>query len=83
MSDVRDRLQELFREVFGDDGIVLEDGTGAGEIAGWDSLMHINLVIAMEQRFGVKFTTAEIAGMKAPGQTIGGLVRVIRDKQAG
>jgi acyl carrier protein len=74
MSPTRDELQDVFRRVFDDDEIVLQDSTTADDIDGWDSMMHINLIIAIEKRFGVKFAAAEIAGMKAQGQNIGTLV---------
>ena len=44
-------LQDVFRQVFGDDSIVLQESTTADEIDGWDSMMHINLIIAIEKRF--------------------------------
>ena len=64
MQPIRTELQEIFRQVFSDDEIVLKEATTADDIDGWDSMMHINLIIAMERRFGVKFAAAEIAGMK-------------------
>ena len=76
-------LQDLFRQVFGDDSIVLQDSTTADEIDGWDSMMHINLIIAIEKRFGVKFAAAEIGGLKAEGQDVGALVRLLERKMAG
>ena len=62
MEPIRAELQDVFREVFGDDEIVLSDSTTADDVDGWDSMMHINLIIGMEKRFGVKFAAAEIAG---------------------
>ncbi len=83
MQPVRAELQEVFRQVFGDDEIVLTDATTADDIDGWDSLMHINLIIAMEKRFGVKFAAAEIAGMKAEGQNVGHLIQLLANKVSG
>jgi acyl carrier protein len=73
-------LQDLFRQVFGDDAIVLSDSTTADDIDGWDSMMHINLIIAIEKRFGVKFAAAEIAGMKNEGQNVGTLAQLVEHK---
>jgi acyl carrier protein len=61
---LRERLEELFREVFGDDGIILTDETTAHDISGWDSVAHINLMCSIEQRFGVQFTGNELAELK-------------------
>ena len=58
-DDVFARLQQLLREVFGDDTLVVTDATTADDVDGWDSLMHVNIIIAIEKRFGVKFAAAE------------------------
>jgi acyl carrier protein len=38
--------------------------TTAAEIPAWDSFNHINLIVATEARFGIKFNTAEIASLR-------------------
>ena len=48
MSDVRAATQDVFRQVFDDPDIVLRDEMTADDIPGWDSLMHINLIVAAE-----------------------------------
>ncbi len=83
MEPIRSELQDVFRQVFDDDEIVLSDSTTADDIDGWDSMMHINLIIGMEKRFGVKFAAAEIAGMKAEGQNVGTLVQLLGRKLSG
>jgi acyl carrier protein len=80
MEPIRTELQDVFRQVFGDDDIVIADSTTADDIDGWDSMMHINLIIGIEKRFGVKFAAAEIAGLKGVGQNVGGLIRVVERK---
>jgi len=80
MEQLRMDLQEVFRDVFDDEGIVLEDGMTAEDIEGWDSLMHINLIIAVERRFGIKFATAEISGLKAEDQNVGAFLHLVGAK---
>ena len=82
MESIRTELQEVFRQVFGDDDIVIADTTTADDIDGWDSMMHINLIIAIEKRFGVKFAAAEIAGLKSEGQNVAGLIHLLERKAA-
>jgi acyl carrier protein len=82
MDPIRSELQDVFRQVFGDDDIVIQDATTADDIDGWDSMMHINLIIALEKRFRVKFAAAEIAGLKGEGQNVGGLVQLLERKTA-
>ncbi len=80
MAEIRDQLQEVFRELFEDDNLVLRDEMTADDIPGWDSLMHVNIVIAVEQRMGIRFATAEISSLKNPGKNIGNFVELIRKK---
>jgi acyl carrier protein len=63
-----DRLNEVFRDVFDDDGISVTEVTTAADIEDWDSLMHISLVSAVEHEFGIKFTMKEVLGMRDVGE---------------
>ncbi len=81
MDKKRTEVELVFRDVFGDDGIVLRDEMTADDVDGWDSLAHINLIIALEKRFGIKFATAEISRMKEPGQNVGTLVEMVSRKR--
>ena len=80
MDELRTALQDLFRDVFGDDSIGLQDSMTAADVDGWDSLMHINLIIAVEKRFGIRFATAEISGLKDEGQNVGTFLALIATK---
>jgi len=80
MEQLRTDMQEVFRDVFDDDGIALEDRMTAEDIQGWDSLMHINLIIAVEKRFGIKFATAEISNLKGEDQNVGTFLRLVATK---
>lgn len=80
MSDIGDRVQEIFREVFDDPSLVLSDSMTADDVEGWNSMAHINLIIALERGLGLKFATAEISRMKEPGEDVGSLIRLIDGK---
>lgn len=82
MDDLRAALQEIFRAAFEDDGLVLSDDLSADDVPNWDSLAHINMIIAVEAKFKIKFATAEISQMKAPGQTVGHFVGLLQKKLA-
>jgi acyl carrier protein len=62
------RINEIFRDVFDDETITVEDSTTADDVEDWDSLEHINLIVAMEDEFGMKFTMGEVTGMKNVGE---------------
>ena len=61
-------LQVVFRDIFDDDEIILHEKMTAEDIEDWDSLMHINLIIAIEKRFNVKFTIKDVMGLQNVGQ---------------
>jgi acyl carrier protein len=81
MEEIRDRVQEVFREVFEDPAIVLNDRMTAEDVVGWDSLAHINLVIALEKRLGVKFAVAEISRLKEVGSNVGTMLELVARKR--
>ena len=81
-EQVREEMQTVFRNVFNDDEIVLKDAMTADDVDGWDSLAHINLIIATERHFKVKFATAEISGLKAEGQNIGTFIALVQKKMS-
>ena len=67
-EEVFEQMNEVFRDVFDDEDITVTDETTADDIEDWDSLEHINLVNAMEEEFGVKFTMGEIVALKNVGE---------------
>ena len=81
MTDTRAVLQEVFRQVFDDPSIVLTDEMTAADIEGWDSVTHIDLLIAVERALGIKFATAEMSRLKEPDQNIGSFIRLIDSKR--
>jgi acyl carrier protein len=68
MSDTLSRLNQAFRDVFDDDDLEITRQTTAKDVEGWDSLMHVTLIVNVERVFGVKFTSAEIARLKNVGE---------------
>ena len=55
MEQIYAKLNEVFRDFFDDDEIVVTETTKASDIEGWDSLEHITLMATIEEEFGVKF----------------------------
>ena len=75
-SEIYDRLTEVFRDFFDDDDIVINDETTSDDIEDWDSLEHINLIVAIEQEFEMKFSMGEVTGMK----NVGAMVDIIQER---
>ena len=67
-EEVFEKLNEVFRDVFEDDEITVNDQTTSADIEDWDSLEHINLVNAVEQEFGIKFSMGQVVSMKNVGE---------------
>lgn len=61
------RLEELFSAVLEVPSDALSDETGPANLKSWDSLRHIKLISAMEEIYGVTFSTAEIKSLKSVG----------------
>ena len=63
-NDAAARLANVFRDVFDDDSLTINDNTTSADVEDWDSIEHINLVAAVEAEFGMKFRMREVSGMK-------------------
>ncbi len=67
---IYETLNEIFQDVFDDEDIVVDAETNSDTIEDWDSLEHINLVVAIEKAFGLKFSMDEVTGMKNVGEMV-------------
>ena len=77
-QDIYAELTTIFRDLFDDDTLVLNPGLTASDVPDWDSFNHINLIVAVEAKFGVKFQTAELESM----HTVGHLVDLVQSRLA-
>lgn len=57
-------LQEIFRDILDIEDLVLENTTSASDIEEWDSLAHINLIVAIEKEYNIKFALGELQDLK-------------------
>ena len=77
-QDIYRDLTGTFRDLFDDETLDLRPDLTATDIPEWDSFNHINLIVAVEAKFGIKFQTAELESM----QTVGHLVDLVQAKLA-
>lgn len=61
------RVEKVFREVFEEPSLEISAQTKAADIPKWDSLTHINLIIALEEEFEIQFTSQEVTSMACVG----------------
>ena len=66
-AEIYEKLNEIFRDVFDDEDITVEEATTAADVEGWDSLTHIMLLSAIENEFGIEFDMKAVQGLKNVG----------------
>ena len=69
-EEIYERLNKVFKDFFDDEDLVVTENTTADDIEEWDSLEHINLMVAVEQEFGIKFKMGEVTSMKNVGEMV-------------
>ena len=73
INEINNQTTVIFRDVLENDEIVLQDTTTADDIEEWDSLSHIQLIVALEKHFKIRFSTAEITSYKNVGEMLAGI----------
>ena len=72
-SQILEQTADIIRDVIdplNDKNLTIDTRTTADQVDGWDSFNHINIVVALEQHFGVKFKTAEIESLRNVGELV-------------
>ena len=69
-QDVFNSVQNIFRDIFDQDDLIIENSTNSDAIEDWDSLNHINLVSAIEKEFSIRFALGELLELKDVGSMI-------------
>ena len=69
-DEIKSRLTPIFRDVFDDEALVVSEGMTAEDVAAWDSLSHLNMIVAVEKAFGVKFSVRDVRSLKNVGELI-------------
>ena len=76
-QQIFDAVQNIFRDNFDDDSLVLTRETTADDIEDWDSLEQINLLTAIEKTFNIKFKLADVRGLKDVGDLLDLVARMV------
>ena len=76
IEEIYRRLNNVFRDIFDDSSITVNEKTTSKDIEDWDSLEHINLIVAVEQEFDIKFNMNEVIAM----DNVGDMVKLIISK---
>lgn len=67
---VYEKLNRIFQDVFDDELLEITDDTTSDDIEDWDSLEQINLIVAIEKKFEIKFQMEEIIGLRNVGEMV-------------
>lgn len=67
------KLEQVFRDIFDEEELTINNETTAEDIEDWDSLAHINLVVSIEKEFDVKFALGELQALR----NVGGMVDLV------
>jgi acyl carrier protein len=79
-KEILKTVNEIFIDVLDNDDIVLKENTTADDVEEWDSLTHIQLIVAIEKRFKTKFTAMEIQSWKDVGQMCEAIEKRVNNK---
>ena len=74
--DQFDKLSDIFKVLFNRPDLELNDNLTAKDVPGWDSFNPVNLIINIEEEFGVRFSNDEVGGM----QNVGNLKKLLATK---
>jgi len=74
--EILQRLTPIFRDTFADDSIIIDENTTADDIEAWDSLSHVNLILAIEIAFEIEFSQREVMSF----QNVGDMAACIESK---
>ena len=77
-AEIFSKLHEIFLDVFDLDELELTDETSANDIEEWDSLSHIQLIVAIEKAFGLKFTSLEIMKWRNVGEMVTSMLEKLK-----
>jgi len=75
-NEILEKLTDIFRDVFDEEDMTITEETSAKDIEDWDSLMHISLIMAIENTFNMKFAMDEVVNLK----NVGGIVDILAKK---
>ena len=75
------RLRGVFRRIFEKEGMEIKNETTAQDVPGWDSLTHIDLIIQIEEEFGITFTVNDLIGLANVGEMLSLIERKLLAKE--
>ena len=79
-DQVLSSVQDIFRDIFDEKDLIIENGTTSNDIEGWDSLNHIGIISAAEKEFRIKFALGELSTLKDVGSMIDLIIEKLKSE---
>ena len=73
-AQIYESIAEIMRDVFDSDDVVIGPQTTAHDVPGWDSQAHVMLILATEQRFGIRFRASEFDQLHNVGELVAAIL---------
>lgn len=73
--DILSRVSAIVGDVLAIDNLSLEPSTTARDVEGWDSLTHVQIIVAIEKAFNIRFRTGEMTGIANVGELVSRIAR--------
>jgi acyl carrier protein len=80
-TQILEQLTGIIRDALDDQSLTLTPETTAADVPAWDSIAHINIVVATEMGFGIRFKTAELEQLRDVGEFVALIERKLKVKQ--
>lgn len=81
MRDLLTEIQDILRDILDDDTLVITRESNASNVEGWDSLAHVNLITAIQNKYRVKFALGERQELKNVGDLVDLLDKKLAEKR--
>ncbi len=82
-TQIFERVAGIVADTLGLDHVVLTASTTAADVEGWDSLANVQIIVAIEKAFGIRFRTGEIAAIKNAGDLVARIASRVSDRRTG
>ncbi len=73
-NDILEQVNAIFRDVLENDQLMIKEETTGDDVEEWDSLTHLQLVVAIEKHFNIRFTSSEIINFGNVGEMCDGIL---------
>ena len=79
-DEVLSNVQDIFRDIFDEKDLIIENGTTSNDIEDWDSLNHIGIISAAEKEFRIKFALGELSTLKDVGSMVDLIIEKLKSE---